>query len=112
VIRLIATAVLALLLTEITSCVGGTGTVGVSTGFASGPVAFGYGVNYFGPPVVYRGWGPGYFVGPPAWGGPRPWGGPRAVRGPVFRPAAPMRPMPTIPVGPRGPGMRGAVILR
>jgi hypothetical protein len=109
VIRPIATVVLALLLTELTSCAGPTvGTVGVSTGFSSGPVAFSYGVNYFGPPVVYRGWGPRYFVGPPPpWAGPRGWGGPRAVSRPVFRPAAPMRPMPTIPVRARGPGMRG-----
>jgi len=114
VIRLVAAAVLTLLLIELTSCAGGT--VGVSTEYPDaywdGPV-YGYDLDYFyGPPVFYGGWGPDYFVGPPPWGGRPPgWGGrPGFPRGdgrpPHFRPAPPGRPMPSIPSGPRG-GTRG-----
>jgi hypothetical protein len=110
VIRPAVAAVLALLLTQLTSCAGGT--VGVSAGYADpywgGPV-YGYDLGYFGPPVIYSGWGPGYYVGPPRWSGnPRGWGGPPPGSRPVFRPAAPGRPMPSIPSGPRGGGTRGS----
>jgi hypothetical protein len=112
VIRPVVAAVLALALMLLTSCYGTTGTVGV-TAVATDPYwgspVFGYGVGYFGPPGVWGGWGPGYFVGPPRWGGPRP-----VVVGPGrgFRPVGPGRPMPSIPAGPRGGGMRGAPIRR
>jgi hypothetical protein len=106
VIRPIGSAVVALLLIQLTSCAGPS-TVGVSAGWGS-PA---YRVNYFySPPLIYSPWGPRYFVGPPPWGGPRPpgWGGPRRPLPPGFRPAPPMRPMPTIPTAPRGGGRRGA----
>jgi hypothetical protein len=112
VIRPVAAAVLALLLMQLTSCAGGT--VGVSAGYPpdgywDGPV-YGYDLDYFyGPPVLYGGWGPDYYVGPPRWAGhPRGWGGPAPGTRPGFRPAPPGRPMPSIPTGPRGGGVRGA----
>jgi hypothetical protein len=111
VIRPVAAAVLALLLMQLTSCAGGT--VGVSAGYPDaywdGPV-YGYDLDYFyGPPVLYGGWGPDYYVGPPRWEGhPRGWGGPAPGTRPGFRPAPPGRPMPSIPTGPRGGGVRGA----
>ena len=114
-IRPVAAAVLALLLIQLTSCAGGT--VGVSAGYPDaywdGPV-YGYDLDYFySPPVIYGGWGPDYYVGPPRWDGhPHDVGGPpRSPRGdgraPAFRPPPPGRPMPSIPSGPRGGGMRG-----
>ena len=106
-IRAFAAAVLALLLTQLTSCVGGA--VGVSSGYPgdywSGPV-YDYDVGYVGAPAVYGGWGPGYLVGPPRWGG-HPVGHDPGYH-PNFRPAAPGRAMPSIPAGARGGGMRGA----
>jgi hypothetical protein len=111
VTRLLAAAVLALLLMQITSCAGGTVGVGAGypDGYWDGPV-YGYDLDYFyGPPVIYGGWGPDYYVGPPRWDGhPRGWGGPPPGHRPVFRPAPPGRPMPSIPSGPRGGGVRGA----
>jgi hypothetical protein len=110
-IRLVAAAVLTLVLLQLTSCAGSTvGVSGVSGDpYWGGPV-FAYDMTFFGPPVVYGGWGPGYFVGPPRWGAgpPRAAGRPR----PGFRPAAPGRPMPSIPSGPRGDGMRGGPVRR
>jgi hypothetical protein len=106
VIRPVAAAVLALLLLQLTSCAGETGAV--STGYWGAPV-YSYGLDHFyGPPVIYGAWGPGYFVGPPRWGGPPPRFSPRAGPRPVFHPAAPGRSMPSIPSHPRGSGMRGA----
>jgi hypothetical protein len=108
--RRIAAAVLVLLLVQLGGCAGET--VGVSTdyGYWDGP-PYGYDVDYFyGPPVLYGGWGPDYFVGPPRhWDAPpRGWNRPpSAGRGASFRPAPPSRPMPSIPSGPRGTGMRG-----
>jgi hypothetical protein len=111
--RPVAAAVLALLLTALTSCAGGT--VGVSAAYPDpywdGPV-YGYDFDYFyGPPVIYGGWGPQYFVGPPRWDTrPHGWGQPAPRAGgrpPSFRPASPGRPMPSIPSGPRGGGPRG-----
>lgn len=70
------------------------------------PFGFGYGYGYGGFDYGYGGWGPGYFVGPPAWG----YGAPVEVGGGLqrpYRPAPPSRPLPSIPVGPRGPGTRG-----
>jgi hypothetical protein len=116
VIRLVAAAMLAILLMQLTSCAGET--VGVSAAYSDpywdGPV-YGYDLDYFyGPPVIYGGWGPGYFVGPPPrWGAagpPRPVPRPIGGRPPGFRPAAPGRPMPSIPSGPRGGGMRGGAV--
>lgn len=116
-IRRVTAAVLALLLVQLTSCAGGT--VGVSGGYTEqywdGPV-YDYDLGYFySPPVIYGGWGPQYFVGPPRWDAhPHGWGGPPPGiprghgPGPSFRPAPPGRPMPSIPSGPRGGGMRGA----
>jgi len=113
VIRPVAAAGLALLLTQLTSCAGGT--VGVSGGYVDpywgGPV-YDYDMDYFyGPPVIYGGgWGPDYFVGPPRWEGRPPgWGAPPRGAGhrPVFRPAPPGRPMPSIPSAPRAGGARG-----
>ena len=68
-IRAVAAAALALLLIALMSCAGGT--VGVSAAYPDaywdGPV-YGYDLDYFyGPPVIYGGWGPTYFVGPPRW---------------------------------------------
>jgi hypothetical protein len=119
VIRPLATAVLALLLLELTSCAGTTttGTVAVSAGnpYWGGPVV-GYNVGFFyGPPVMWGGWGPTYFVGPPPprWGAGPPRPPPRRVGpSPVFRPAPPGRPAPSIPSGPRGGGTRGAPARR
>jgi hypothetical protein len=111
--RPVVAVVSALLLISLGSCAGTTATVGVtavSTDPYWGPPVFGYGVGYFGPPVVWGGgWGPGYFVGPPRWGGPRPVvvGSSRG-----FRPAPVGRPMPSIPSGPRGGGWRGAPVRR
>jgi hypothetical protein len=112
--RRITAAVLALLLVQLGGCAGGT--VGVSTdyGYWDGPV-YGYDVDYlYGPPVVYGGWGPDYYVGPPRhWDGRPPgWDRPPGfrptpVRTPAFHPAPATRPMPSIPSGPRGRGMRG-----
>ena len=104
----ITAAVLALVVTQLGSCSGGSVGVSEDYGYWDGP-AYDYGVDYYyGPPVFYGGWGPDYFVGPP----PRRWDGrphPRLGGGgnPSFRPAPPSRPMPSIPSGPRGPGMRG-----
>jgi hypothetical protein len=65
------------------------------------PFGFGYGGYGYG-----GGWGPGYFIGPPGvgFGGPRGGGGggPRP-----YHPAPLSRPVPSIPHGARGPGMRG-----
>ena len=75
-IRAVAAAALALLLIALMSCAGGT--VGVSAAYPDaywdGPV-YGYDLDYFyGPPVIYGGWGPTYFVGPPRWDPhPRGW---------------------------------------
>src|SRR5215469_4984517 len=112
--RRIAAAVLVLLLVQLDGCAGET--VGVSTdyGYWDGP-AYGYDVDYFyGPPVIYGGWGPDYYVGPPRhWDGRPPgWDRPPGFRpapgrSPAFRPAPATRPMPSIPSGPRGSGVRG-----
>ncbi len=127
--RLIPATAVALSLMVLASCAGGT--VGVSASYPDadywdGPV-FDYGLDYYGPPVYYGGWGPGYWVGPPSWGGypygwdghPYGWdghphGGDEHPHGPWgdghspgFRPAPPGRPMPSIPSAPRGGGMRG-----
>ncbi len=115
--RVAAAALLALLLTQLQGCAGGM--VGVSAGYPDygywdGP-DYGYDMDYFyGPPVIYGGWGPGYYVGPPGWGGhPHGWDGHQPGfphgdgHGPGFRPAPAGRPMPSIPSGPRGGGMRG-----
>ena len=105
-IRFVAAAVLALLLVQLTGCVGGAvGVAGYPGGYWDGP-AYGYDVGYVGPPAVYGGWGPGYLVGPPRWGGHPVGHGPGFH--PSFRPAGPGRAMPSIPAGPRGGGMRGA----
>jgi len=117
--RLLA-AMIALGLTQLQGCPGGSVGVSESYGYWDGPV-YGYDLDYFygpplyGPPVFYGGWGPEYFVGPPRhWDGrPQGWvrppGSPRGSgRGSSFRPAPPSRPMPSIPSAPRGPGMRGA----
>ena len=113
-IRLVTAAVLGLVLTLLTSCAGGTVGVSTSDTYWDGPV-YGYDMDYFyaPPPVIYGGWGPDYFVGPPVWTVPPPgWGGPPPRfpdgRAPRFRPAPPGRPMPSIPSGPRGPGTRGS----
>lgn len=109
--RRVAAAVVALLLTQLTSCAGGA--VGVSASYPDsywdGPV-YGYDLNYFyAPPVIYGGWGPEFYVGPPVWRGhPRGWGGPPPGGRTSFRPAPPGRPMPSIPSRPRGAGMRGS----
>lgn len=117
-IRAALAAVLALLVIELTSCTGGTTAV-VSDGDPYwGTPVYGYDLNYFyGAPVVYGawgGWGPGYFVGPPRWGAGPPRPVPRGGVGPRpgFRPAGPGRPTPSIPRGPRGPGMRGSPVRR
>jgi len=105
-------AVLALLLTELTGCA--AGAVGVSGGYADpywGGPAYGYDLDYYGPPVIYGGWGPQYYVAPPRWGEhPHGFSGPPRGDGqrPQFRPAPPGRSMPSIPSGPRGGGRRGA----
>ena len=106
--RLIAAAVLALLVTRLTGCT--SGAVGVSAGYDEywdGP-NYAYGVDYFyAPPVFYGDWGPGYYVGPPRYGA-YPHGFPHGEgRPPAFRPAPESRPVPSIPSGPRGGGMRG-----
>jgi hypothetical protein len=120
-IRLVSAAVLGVLLTQLASCEGGT--VGVSASYPDaywdGP-AYDYYPDYFyGPPVIYGGWGPGYYVGPPRWDGhphdgdghPHDGAGqapqfPHDGR-PGFRPSPPGRPAPSIPSGPRGGGTRG-----
>jgi hypothetical protein len=110
-IRPVAAAVLALAVTLLTSCYGTTGTVAVSSDPYWGAPVFGYGVGYFGPPGAWGGWGPGYFVGPPRWGASTTvvvGTGPR--RG--FRPAPIGRPMPSVPRGARGVGMRGGPARR
>jgi len=117
VIRPAAAAVLALLLIQLTGCAGGT--VGVSAGYPDGywdGPAYGYDLDYdYGPPVIYGGWGPDYYVGPPRWDGyPHGWSGPPHGyphgdgHRPDFHPASSGRPMPSIPSGPRGGGMRGS----
>lgn len=68
-------------------------------------VGFGYDLDYFEPfgydGYDYDGWGAGYSVGP--WVGGYSRGG---VGGrPLYHPAAPVRPMPSIPMLPRGGGM-------
>jgi hypothetical protein len=108
--RLTAATGLAVLLMQLASCAGGT--VGVSTSYPDpywGSPIYGYDLGYFyGPPVVYGGWGPGYFVGPPRWGARPPiWNAPPRPGRPGFRPPPPGRPMPSIPSAPRGGGMRG-----
>jgi len=108
-IRPVAAAALALLLMQLTSCAGGT--VGVTAGSYWGGPVYTYDMGFFGPPVIYGGWGPGYFVAPPRWGARGP---PPRFRGGVparsFRPAPAGRPMPSIPAGPRGGGMRGSTV--
>ena len=106
--RRIAAGVLVLLLVQLDGCAGET--VGVSTdyGYWGGP-AYGYDVDYFyGPPAIYGGWGPDYYVGPPRhWDGRPPGVRPGGSPSPAFRAAPASRPMPSIPSGPRGSGMRG-----
>jgi hypothetical protein len=104
-----ALATLALGLALLGGCVAGGVGVGVDEGYWGDP-GFDYDMDFDAPfgfdepwGYGYGGWGPGYFVGPPAWGhrgGPGPGGGP-ALHEP------PGRPLPSIPTGPRGPGMRG-----
>jgi hypothetical protein len=71
-----------------------------------GETSVGYGVGFYQPyGYNYGGWQPGYRVGPPVRRGfdgpgiphPRPFG-------PSYRPAPPSRPMPSIPMHPRGGG--------
>ncbi len=58
----------------------------------------GYGLDFFEPfGYGYGAWGGGYLVGP--WAGGYGRGG--AGQHPSFRPAAPSRPMPSIPMRPR-----------
>jgi hypothetical protein len=102
--RRIAAAALALLLTQLVGCPDGSVGVSEDYGYWGGP-AYGYDLDYFyGPPVVYGGWGPDYFVGPPRhWDGHPPPGYPLGDgHRPSFQPAPPSRPMPSIPSGPRG----------
>jgi hypothetical protein len=101
--RRLAPAMLALVIVLI-GCAGGrVGVgVGVSTGYWGPPVSA-YGLNYwYGGPMFYGGWGPGYYVGPPVRGGSRGWGGLRGGRRTAFRPAPAARPMPSIPSRARG----------
>ena len=64
--------------------------------YEGGGVDVTYGADFYEPwGYEYGGWGPGYWVGPARGGHRRPdWGG----RGPpAYHPAAPSRPMPSIP---------------
>ncbi len=99
---------LGLALALLGGCVAGGVGVGVDEGYWGEP-GFDYDMDFDAPfgfagpwDYGYGGWGPGYYVGPPGGyrGGPRPGGGP-ALHEP------PSRPLPSIPTGPRGPGMRG-----
>jgi hypothetical protein len=110
--RLVPRALLALILPLLGSCAGGT--VGVSAaypdGYWDGP-AYDYDFDYFyGAPGFYGGWGPGYYIGPPRWDG-HPYGGWDGHPGgfPHGDGHGPARPVPSIPTGPRGPGMRGGM---
>lgn len=109
-VRLAVSLVLGLAL--LGGCVAGGVGVGVDEGYWGDP-GFDYDMDFDAPfgfdepwGYGYGGWGPGYFVGPPAWGpriGPGPGPGPG---GPALH-EPPLRPLPSIPIGPRGPGMRG-----
>jgi hypothetical protein len=64
--------------------------------YEGGGVDVTYGADFYEPwGYEYGGWGPGYWVAPGRRGDHRPdWGG-RAP--PVYRPAPPSHPMPSIP---------------
>lgn len=95
-------------------CVAGGVGVGVDEGYWGEP-SFDYDMD-FGAPYGfdepwgyggyggygYGGWGPGYLVGPPAWG----------HRGSPGRGGPAMHEPPSIPIGARGPGMRGGGLRR
>jgi hypothetical protein len=88
-------------------CLGGCVAVGGydgPSGYYGGSVV-GYGVDFYQPyGYNYGGWQPGYRVGPPLRGGfnrpGRSYSHPSG--GPSYHPAAQSRPMPSIPMHPRG----------
>jgi hypothetical protein len=84
--------------------VGGYGYDG-DPGYYGGS-SVGYGVGFYQPyGYNYGGWRPGYQVGPPSRGGfDHPGRSYSRPSGPSYRPAAPSRPMPSIPMQPRGGG--------
>lgn len=60
-----------------------------------------YGADFYEPyGYEYGGWGPRYHVGPPRGAERRPER-PSGSRAPAYRPAAPLRSMPSIPSRPR-----------
>lgn len=117
------------LLATIAGCVGGGfGVVDEGwgdDGYDEAPL--GYDMGFFGGDAYdYGGWGSGYLIGPPAYGGygygyghRGGWGHPhgpdhggggvgnRGGRSGMYRPAPAGHPMPSIPSGGRGGGMRG-----
>jgi len=63
-----------------------------------------YGVDFYEPyGYEYGGWGPAYLIAPHRYDGGRHMGGGRPMASsPAYRPAAPSRPMPSIPGRSRG----------
>ncbi|HXZ59637.1 MAG TPA: hypothetical protein VEG26_05605 [Steroidobacteraceae bacterium] len=101
---------LALALALLAACAAGGVGVGVEDEYWGDP-SFDYDMDFDAPfgfdepwGYGYGGWGPGYFVGPPAWGHR---GGPGPGAPPPHRIEPPSRPLPSIPTGRRGSGMRG-----
>jgi len=89
-------AMILMLASTVTGCV-------VGGGYDSG-ASVDYGIGFYEPyGYEYGGWGPGYGVGPPRRGydrGDRGHG--HAAPHPAYRPAAPSRPMPSLPSHSRG----------
>jgi hypothetical protein len=85
-------------LTVLQACVAGGGY------YNGGGAEVAYGADFYEPyGYEYGGWGPSYWVGPPRNGDHRPDYGHDhpGARPPAYRPAAPSRPMPSIPSRPR-----------
>lgn len=104
-IKLSAKGVFAALLLSLGGCVAVGGYDGAPGYYGESSVGYGvgfyqpYGYNYGG------GWQPGYRVGPPLRGGfYSPGRSYSRPSGPSYRPAPQSRPMPSIPMYPRGGG--------
>jgi hypothetical protein len=97
-----ASMLFAFLLLGLGGCVAVGGYDG-APGYYSGS-NIGYGVDFYQPyGYNYGGWRPGYQVGPPLRGRiDRPGQSYSRPSGPSYRPAPHSRPMPSIPMHPRG----------
>jgi len=100
-----ASGLFAILIIGVAGCVAVGGYDGAPGYY--GETSVGYGVGFYQPfGYNYGGWQPGYRVGPPMRGGlNRPERSYSRPSGPSYRPAPQSRPMPSIPMHPRGGGV-------